>query len=168
MEEKKKSIHNSDAHLATQAPPLRSCLSCSGREAALKCADNWGVSQVTGTGEEALSVLSQPTSCCDNVSDLGGGQHRATARGGDWGVGGEQRGKKKHDPKAQGLEKEKWLTQLIMRIHLFHLWLILKKKPRKKQINKQIIIYTNKCIKMYRNSLQNSKLISINTLCDIT
>ena len=26
---------------------------------------------MTGTAEEALSVLSQPTSCCDNVSDLG-------------------------------------------------------------------------------------------------
>lgn len=39
---------------------------------------------------------------------------------------------------------------------------------KNKQINKLIIIYTNKCIKMYRNSLQNPKLISINTLCDIT
>lgn len=61
---------------------------------------------MTGTGEEALSVLSQPTSCCDNVSDLGGGQHRATARRGEglgvWGVNRE-REKKKHDPKAQGL-----------------------------------------------------------------
>lgn len=26
---------------------------------------------MTGTAEEALSVLSQLTSCCDNVSDLG-------------------------------------------------------------------------------------------------
>lgn len=35
---------------------------------ALKCNDNWRVSQVTFIAEEALSVLSQPTSCCDNVS----------------------------------------------------------------------------------------------------
>lgn len=76
---KNKSIHNSDAHFAphTLTPTPALCgplelLHRSASEAALKCTDNWGISQVTGAEEEALSVLSQPTSCCDNVSDLGG------------------------------------------------------------------------------------------------
>lgn len=169
MEEKKKSIHNSDAHLAAQAPPLQSCLSCSGREAALKCADNWGVSQVTGTGEEALSVLSQPTSCCDNVSDLGGGQHRATARGGGLGGGRWAERKKKTWPQSARAGERKMINSINYENSFIPFVVNFEKKQnRKKQINKQIIIYTNKCIKMYRNSLQNSKLISINTLCDIT
>lgn len=154
--------------MAAQAPPLRSCLSCSGREAALKCADNWGVSQVTGTGEEALSVLSQPTSCCDNVSDLGGGQHRATARRGEglgvWGVNRE-RGKIKTWPQSTRAVERKMTNSINYKNSYIPFVVNFEKN---KQINKLIIIYTNKCIKMYRNSLQNSKLISINTLCDIT
>lgn len=77
-----KSIHNSDAHFAPPTPPHPTptpalcgpleLLHRSASEAALKCTDNWGISQVTGAEEEALSVLSQPTSCCDNVSDLAG------------------------------------------------------------------------------------------------
>ena len=54
-------------------------------EITLKCNDNWRISQVTATAEEALSVLSQPTSCCDNVSDLGrDNTQQSLGRRGQW------------------------------------------------------------------------------------
>lgn len=54
-------------------------------EITLKCHDNWRISQVTATAEEALSVLSQPTSCCDNVSDLGrDNTQQSLGRRGQW------------------------------------------------------------------------------------
>ena len=70
--------HKSNAHVAPPHPPpslvLSSCSSAQTLKVTLKCSDNWRASQVADIAEEALSVLSQPTSCCDNISELGGRQ----------------------------------------------------------------------------------------------